>query len=40
MNIPAAELFDGDPNVPAEVANGFDLDLWELQVIVRDEFNI
>ncbi len=40
MNIPAAELFDGDPNVPAEVANGFDLDLWKLQVTVRDEFNI
>jgi Uma2 family endonuclease len=41
MNIPAAELFDGDPTgIPAAASGGFNLDLWELQVDVRRGFNV
>ncbi|CAI2164465.1 14070_t:CDS:2 [Funneliformis geosporum] len=41
MNIPAAELFDGDPNtIPAVAAEGFNLDLWKLQDKVRKGFNV
>jgi hypothetical protein len=41
MNIPARELFDGDPNgVPRAAAGGFDLDLWELLVNARRGFNV
>ncbi|CAI2178223.1 19385_t:CDS:2 [Funneliformis geosporum] len=40
MNIPAAELFDGDPNgVPMAAAGGFNLDLWEVQVKSLKGFN-
>ncbi|RGB40119.1 hypothetical protein C1646_664092 [Rhizophagus diaphanus] len=41
MNIPAAELFDGDPNgITAVAAGGFNLDLWELLVKARKGFNV
>ncbi|CAB5351122.1 uncharacterized protein OCT59_006705 [Rhizophagus irregularis] len=41
MNIPAAELFDRDPNgIPAVAAGGFNLDLWELLVKARKGFNV
>ncbi|CAG8594941.1 119_t:CDS:2 [Paraglomus occultum] len=41
MNIPAIELFDGDPtSVPASAVGGFNLDLWELQFVARQEFNL
>ena len=41
MNIPATELFDGDPTgVPASAIGGFNLDLWEFQVVIRESFNI
>ena len=41
MNIPATELFDGDPaGVPASAIGGFNLDLWEFQVVIRESFNI
>ena len=42
INIPGVELFDGVPQnlLPQGFAAGFDLDLWELQVVVREFFNI
>ncbi|CAG8504416.1 4453_t:CDS:1 [Acaulospora morrowiae] len=41
MNIPATELFNGDPTgVPASAVGGFNLDLWELQLVARQEFNL
>ena len=39
MNIPATELFDGDPTgVPASAVGGFNLDLWELQFVAWKGF--
>ena len=41
MNIPAQELFDGDPNgIPAVAIGGFNLDLWEHQVKARKGFSV
>jgi len=41
MNIPAAELFNGDPlGIPAAAVGGCDLDLWQLQLKVRRGFNL
>jgi len=41
MNIPATELFDGDPTgVPASAVGGFNLDLWELQFEARKGFRL
>ncbi len=41
MNIPATELFNGDPTgVPASAVGGFNLDLWELQFVARREFKL
>ncbi|GBB89479.1 hypothetical protein RclHR1_16180005 [Rhizophagus clarus] len=42
MNIPGTELFDGVPanHLPAGFAAGFNLDLYELQVVVREALNI
>ena len=42
MNIPGTELFDGVPanHLPAGFAAGFNLDLWDLQVVVQEALNI
>ena len=41
MNIPATELFDGDPTgVPAAAVGGFNLNLREIQVVARRTLNI
>ena len=43
MNIPADELFDGDPTVrpfASALNQGWDLDLYEIQKAIKDEFSI
>ncbi|UZO04478.1 uncharacterized protein OCT59_024864 [Rhizophagus irregularis] len=42
MNIPGTELYNGVPqnNLPVGFAAGYNLDLWELQVLVREAMHI